>query len=103
MLAEKNNIEAEHEAAKKEYERLKTIQDIASKKELSEAEARYQKASDNKKLFNSTGGKTIVLKSPIDGIVGNFTFSIGSTINSDETIFTITNLSKVYVEAQVFD
>lgn len=103
LLAEKNNIEAEYEAAKKEYERLKTIQDIASKKELSEAEARYQKASENKKLFNSTGGKTVVLKSPIDGIVGNFTFSIGSTINSNETIFTITNLSKVYVEAQVFD
>jgi len=103
LLAEKNNIEAEYEAAKKEYERLKTIQDIASKKELSEAEARYQKASNNKNLFNSGGGKTIVLKSPIDGIIGNFTFSIGSTINSNETIFTITNLSKVYVEAQVFD
>lgn len=103
LLAEKNNVDAEYEAAKKEYERLKTIQDIASKKELSEAEARYQKASDNKKLFNSTGGKTVVLKSPIDGVIGNFTFSIGSTINSNETIFTITNLSKVYVEAQVFD
>ena len=103
LLAEKNNIDAEYEAAKKEYERLKTIHDIASKKELSEAEARYQKASENKKLFNSTGGKTIVLKSPIDGIMGNFTFSMGSSINSSETVFTITNLSKVYVEAQVFD
>ncbi|MBI3519263.1 MAG: efflux RND transporter periplasmic adaptor subunit [Bacteroidetes bacterium] len=103
LLAEKNNVNAEYEAAEKEYERLKTIQDIASKKELSEAEARYQKASENKKLFNSTGGKTIVLKSPIEGIIGNFTFSIGSTINSNETIFTITNLSKVYIEAQVFD
>jgi len=103
LLAEKNNVTAEYEAAKKEYDRLQTIQDIASKKELSEAEARYQKASDNKKLFSSAGGRTIVLKSPIDGIVGNFTFSIGSTINSNETIFTVTNLSKVYVEAQVFD
>jgi cobalt-zinc-cadmium efflux system membrane fusion protein len=103
LLAEKNNIDAEFIAAKSEYERLKTIQDIASKKELSEAEARFQKASENKKLFNSTGGKTIVLKSPIDGIIGNFTFSIGSSINSNETIFTITNLAKVYVEAQVFD
>jgi cobalt-zinc-cadmium efflux system membrane fusion protein len=103
LLAEKNNIDAEFIAARSEYERLKTIQDIASKKELSEAEARYQKASENKKLLNSTGGKTIVLKSPIDGIIGNFTFSIGSSINSNETIFTITNLAKVYVEAQVFD
>lgn len=103
LLAEKNNIDAEYEAAKKEFDRLKTIQDIASKKELSEAEARFQKVSENKKLFNSSGGKTIVLKSPIDGVLGNFTFSIGSTININETVFTITNLSKVYVEAQVFD
>lgn len=103
LLAEKNNIDAEFEASKKEYERLKTIQDIASKKEFSESEARYQKASENKKLYGSSGGKTILLKSPIDGIVGNFTFSIGSTVNANETIFTITNLSKVYVEAQVFD
>lgn len=103
LLAEKNNIDAEYEAAKKEYERLKSIQDIASKKDFSEAEARFQKASENKKLFNSSGGKIITLKSPIDGVLGNFTFSIGSTINANETVFTITNLSKVYVEAQVFD
>lgn len=103
LLAEKNNIDAEYEEAKKEYERLKSIQDIASKKDFSEAEARFQKASENKKLFNSSGGKIITLKSPIDGVLGNFTFSIGSTINANETVFTITNLSKVYVEAQVFD
>jgi cobalt-zinc-cadmium efflux system membrane fusion protein len=35
LLVEKNNTDAEFEAAKKEYERLKTIQDIASKKEFS--------------------------------------------------------------------
>jgi cobalt-zinc-cadmium efflux system membrane fusion protein len=103
LLAEKNNIEAEFEAAKKEYDRLKTIQDIASKKEFSEAEARYQKADGNKKLFSSSGGRTVALKSPIDGIVGNFTFSLGSTLNANETVFTLTNLAKVYVEAQVFD
>lgn len=103
LLAEKNNIDAEFEAAQKEYERLKSIQDIASKKDFSESEARYQKASANKKLFNSAGGKTIILKSPIDGTIGNFTFTIGSTLNANETIFTITNLATVYVEAQVFD
>lgn len=103
LLAEKNNIDAEYEAAKKEYDRIQTIKDIASKKEVAESEARYQKASENKKLFNSSGGKTVILKSPIDGYVGNFTFSIGSTINANEVVFTIINLSKVYVEAQVFD
>jgi cobalt-zinc-cadmium efflux system membrane fusion protein len=103
ILAEKNNVDAEYEAAKKEYDRLETIKDIASKKDVAEAEARYQRASENKKLYNSSNGKTVVIKSPIAGVVGNFTYSIGATINANETIFTITNLSKVYVEAQVFD
>ena len=47
LLAEKNNVDAEFGAAKKEYERLQTIKDIASKKELSESEARFEKASEN--------------------------------------------------------
>lgn len=103
LLAEKNRINAEYEAAKNQYERMKTIQDIASKRDFSEAEARYQQASENKRLFNSSTGRTIVLKAPISGTVGNFTYSVGSSINTGETIFTITNLSKVYIEAQVFD
>jgi RND family efflux transporter MFP subunit len=103
IMAEKNNIDAEFEAAKKEFERLKTIQDIVSKKEFDEGSSRYQKAAENKKLYASSGGRSVILTSPIDGVVGNFTFSVGSTINANETIFTITNLSKVYVEAQVFD
>ncbi|MBA3970578.1 MAG: efflux RND transporter periplasmic adaptor subunit [Bacteroidetes bacterium] len=103
IMAEKNNVDAEFELAKKEYERLKTIQDIASKNDFSEAEARYQKASENKKLYSSSGGRSVTLKSPIDGFVGNFTFTVGSTIQASEPVFTITNLSSVYVEAQVFD
>lgn len=103
LLAEKNRINAEYEAAKNQYQRMKTIQDIASKRDFSEAEARYQQASENKRLFNSATGRTIVLKAPISGTVGNFAFTVGSSINTGETIFTITNLSKVYIEAQVFD
>lgn len=103
LLAEKNRINAEFEAAKNQYQRMKTIQDIASKKDFSEAEARYQQALGNKKLFNSSTGRTIVLKAPIGGTVGNFTYTVGASINTGETIFTITNLSKVYIEAQVFD
>ncbi|MFZ6010560.1 MAG: efflux RND transporter periplasmic adaptor subunit [Bacteroidota bacterium] len=109
ILSEKNNVEAELEAARKEYERLKSIEDIAAKRDVAEAEARYQKAKENQKLFQSLeSGKSgqarvIALKSPISGIVGNFTFAVGATINANETLFTVTNLSRVFVEAQVFD
>lgn len=109
FLAEKNNAEAELEAAQKDYERLKSIEDIAAKRDIAEAESRYNKAKENKKLFENIGNGTsnnaraIFLKSPINGTLSNFTFAIGATVNANETLFTVTNLSKVYVEAQVFD
>jgi membrane fusion protein, heavy metal efflux system len=108
ILTEKNNVEAELQAAKKEYERLKSIEDIAAKQDVAEAEARYQKARENKNLFDNlsngqASGKAIFLRSPINGTVGNFTYTIGSNVTAAESILTVTNLSKVYVEAQVFD
>jgi membrane fusion protein, heavy metal efflux system len=108
ILSEKNNVEAELQAAQREYERLKSIEDIAAKQDVAEAEARYQKARENKNLFdNLSNGKentrAVFLRSPINGVVGNFTYSIGSTVSANESILTVTDLSKVYVEAQVFD
>jgi RND family efflux transporter MFP subunit len=109
FLAEHNNVDAEIEAARKEYERLKVIEDIAAKRDLVESEARYQKARQNKELYDkltsgqSDKSRTVSLRSPIAGIVGNFTFSIGATVNASEVIFTVYDLSKVYIEAQVFD
>jgi cobalt-zinc-cadmium efflux system membrane fusion protein len=109
FLAEKNNAEAELEAAQKDYERLKSIEDIAAKRDIAEAESRYNKAKESKKLFENIGNgksnnaRAIFLKSPINGTLSNFTFAIGATVNANETLFTVTNLSKVYVEAQVFD
>jgi membrane fusion protein, heavy metal efflux system len=108
LLTEKNNVNAELEVAKKEYERLKSIEDIAAKRDVAEAEARYTKAKENKVLFEQiSAGKgntgAIFLRSPITGIVGNFTYATGSTVNASESILTVTNLSRVFVEAQVFD
>lgn len=103
LLAEKNNLTAEYDAAKKEFDRLNSIKDIAAKRDVDEATARLQKAETNLKLFNSNSGRTISLQAPISGIVGNFKLSIGATVNAGETLFTITNLAQVYAEAQVFD
>ncbi len=108
LQAERNNLMAEYQAAKQEYERIKTIADIAAKRDVTEAEARFNKAQANLRVFTSIqpgGGsaRSIALKAPIAGVVGTFNAAIGSTVNVGETIFTLTNLSKVYVEAQVFE
>lgn len=109
LQAERNNLQSELEVARKDYERLKTIEDIAAKRDITAAEARLSRAQANLKVFNSVaqGGRgnarSIALKAPVGGIVGPFTAAIGATVNVGETLFTITNLGKIYIEAQVFD
>ncbi|HAK80761.1 MAG TPA: efflux RND transporter periplasmic adaptor subunit [Runella sp.] len=109
LQAERNNLEAELTAAQKDYDRLKKIEDIAAKRELSEAEARLGKAQENLKVFNNIAkngkgnSRLVALIAPIAGVVAPFTVAIGTTVGMGETLFTITNLSKVYVEAQVFE
>ena len=108
ILAQKNAVDAEYNAAKAQYERLKSIEDIAAKKDITEAKARYETATRNKRLFDANASKNlgstkmVTLTAPISGVVGTFNYSIGAVINSGETLFDITNLDKVLVEAQVF-
>jgi cobalt-zinc-cadmium efflux system membrane fusion protein len=109
LESERNTLTAELQVARKEYDRLKTIEDIVAKRDLTEAEARLTRAQANLKVFSGitrSGGsnaRSISLKAPVGGIVGPFTAAIGSTVNVGETLFTVTNLGKVYIEAQVFD
>lgn len=103
MLAEQNSLEAEVEAARKEVNRLNAVKDIAARKDLDEANARLQKAESNLSLYTSATGRTMVLKAPIQGVLGNFTITSGTTVNAGEALFSITNLNTLYVEAQVFD
>ncbi|MEO7483052.1 MAG: efflux RND transporter periplasmic adaptor subunit [Sediminibacterium sp.] len=108
IISQRNIVNAEYEAAKAQYERLKTIEDIAAKKDVTEAKARYESAKKNKQLFDANAGgsagstKLVSLTSPISGVVGTFNYSIGAVVNTGETLFEITNLNQVFVEAQVF-
>ena len=106
-LTERNSLQAEVVAAKKEYDRMKSIADIAAKKDVDEAERRYITAINNLKIYIGSGSaqnsKIIQLFSPITGKIDNFNFAIGATVNAGQDIFTITNVSRLYVEAQVFD
>jgi membrane fusion protein, heavy metal efflux system len=106
IVSQRNQLNAEVKAAKVQYERLLTIADIAAKKDLTEAKARYEAAVENLQLFNGNigGGSTkrIALTAPIGGIVGTFNYSIGAVVSAGQTLFEIMNLSRVYIETQVF-
>lgn len=107
-LSQKNSIETELQAAKKDYERMQSIKDIVAKRDFDEAERRYKTAKNNNAIFEQLSGtgknaKLILLYAPIQGKVDQFNFSIGSTVNAGQEIVSVTNLNAVYVEAQVFD
>lgn len=108
IISQRNALNAEVKAAKAQYDRLLSIADIAAKKDLTEAKARYDAAVQNLRLLNSNVGgsvgstKMVTLTAPITGVVGTFNYAIGAVISAGQTLFEITNLNKVYVETQVF-
>ncbi len=101
--AEKNKAEVEYEAAVKEFNRIKSLEGLTSKKQQEEAQSRLDIATANHNLYASGHAKNIVLKAPISGIVGPFTLSQGSSINAEQLLFTVTDISQVYVEAQAYE
>ena len=110
LRADIQNAEAELKAAERELYRLRAISDIAAKKDIQAAEARYNAAKANLESLRaiSSGSVTassgsITLKSPVSGKVGPFSLSQGSEIMAGTTLFTVTSLDKVYVEAQVYN
>ena len=106
--AKRNEVEAQYTAAKIQYDRLIRIADIAAKKDITEAKARLEQAEKNRALYQNIplqkvqAAKYFNLVSPIAGVIGNYNYSVGSFINSGETLLEVTNLNKVYVEAQSF-
>lgn len=101
---------AELTAAEKELNRLRSIEDIAAKKDVQAAEARYNSARANLTALQSAAqgavaasGSSIILKAPVAGTVGQFTLASGGEVPAGTTLFSITNLKKVFIEAQVYD
>lgn len=98
-------------ATKREFDRLKKIEDIAAAKDVQAAEAAYNQALAELQTLESralgansaANSRTVALVAPIAGVMGAFTLTPGAEVTAGQTLFTVTNLNKVYVEAQVYD
>lgn len=98
-------------STKRELDRLKKIEDIAAGRDIQAAEANYNQALaelqtiENKAVGanSAANSRTISLVAPIGGVIGIFTLTPGAEVMAGQTLFTVTNLNKVYVEAQVYD
>lgn len=97
-------------ATRRELDRLNQIRDIAAARDVQAAEAAYNQAFIELQTLEKRGGaraaasnRTVNLVAPITGIVAAFTLSPGAEVVAGQTLLTVTNLNKVYVEAQVYD
>jgi len=105
------NARARVAATKREFERLKKIEDIAAAKDVQAAEAAYNQALTELQTLESralgansaANSRMVALVAPISGVMGAFTLTPGAEVSASQTLFTVTNLNKVYVEAQVYD
>jgi RND family efflux transporter MFP subunit len=100
----------ERDAAAQDLERLRSIADIAAKKDVQAAQARFNRAVANLEALKTLAAGPIarangeiILRSPISGTIGQFTLAPGSEIQAGSHLFTVTSLEKVYIEAQVYD
>ncbi len=101
----KTNAIGEYESAKKEYDRLLTLKDIVSQKDLQNAEIRYQNAVANKKSYEQLSSNlslTYALNSPIDGVVDNFNLTVGQQVEQSETMMNVYNIKSLNVEVTLF-
>lgn len=104
LEAERSANQGELEQAKKDYDRLKSLEGIVARKEIVAAEIRYKTALENQKVYSSIAGsgRTITIKSPINGIVSNFNLSTGQVLEQGQQLFSIIDNSKLKIDAQVF-
>ena len=108
--SEQNTVEAELMAAQQAVDRLNKVQDLIARRELDEANARLQRARENRELFQRLYGEArernvrfFNLTAPISGRVEPFAQAPGATVNAGETLFVLLNPAKVIVEAQLYD
>ena len=104
LEAEKSENQGELEQAKKDYDRLKSLEGIVARKEIVAAEIRYKTAVQNQKVYASvaSSGRTITIKSPINGVVSNFNLSTGQVLEQGQQLFSIIDNRRLKIDAQVF-
>ncbi len=106
--------QAAYEVAKSNYERQEKLRSegIASdrayldaKAELSQARALRDAARAGLSVFGSgaSGGAEFALLSPIDGIITSRHATFGESIDPDDTLFEVADLSHVWVVGRVYE
>jgi cobalt-zinc-cadmium efflux system membrane fusion protein len=103
LATDRANAQAELRAAQQDYARLKSIEDIAARKDVVAAELRLRQARQNAGILNNqTQQRRVELRAPIAGTVDVFSLAVGQQVNQGDELLRVINPSQLYVQAQVF-
>jgi cobalt-zinc-cadmium efflux system membrane fusion protein len=100
------------DTAKKNYERLVALEKdgIVTQKDVLEAKRELDEAKSEQAALSSSltvagaqggGGVTYSLKAPLDGVIIRRAATIGENVDSEEVLFEIVDLSRVWAEIDV--
>ncbi|UYZ64881.1 efflux RND transporter periplasmic adaptor subunit [Hymenobacter weizhouensis] len=103
LATEQANAQAELRAAQQDYARLKSIEDIAARKDVVAAELRLRQARQNAAIQNNQASRQrITLTAPVSGTVDVFSLAAGQQVNAGDELLRIINPARLTVQAQVF-
>jgi RND family efflux transporter MFP subunit len=110
LRAELEVARAELITAEKEVNRLRAIEDIAAKKDVQAAASRYATAKAHLESLESvisnaviSSSGSVTIKAPVSGTVGQFALARGTDVTEGASLFSVTSLDEVYIEAQVYN
>ncbi|WP_133272286.1 efflux RND transporter periplasmic adaptor subunit [Hymenobacter radiodurans] len=103
LATDRANAQAELRAAQQDYARLKSIEDIAARKDVVAAELRLRQARQNAGILNNQSSqRRVELRAPIMGTVDVFGLAVGQQVNQGDDLLRVINPGQLYVQAQVF-
>ncbi len=110
LVTEKFKADAEYNQATKDLERMKQLEGVVARKEVQQAEIRFEAAKKQKEFYEKAlsgnyrdGTNKFYVKSPIAGVVADADITVGEQVDVNKRLFTIVDLSTLWVEGQVYE
>ncbi|MEK7249745.1 MAG: efflux RND transporter periplasmic adaptor subunit, partial [Bacteroidota bacterium] len=110
LVTEKFKADAEYNQATKDLERMKQLEGVVARKEVQQAEIRFESAKKQKEFYDNVlkgnyrdGTNKFLVKAPIAGVITDAELAIGEQVDVNKKLFTVVNLSTLWIEGQVYE
>ncbi|MEO5930472.1 MAG: efflux RND transporter periplasmic adaptor subunit [Candidatus Kapaibacterium sp.] len=106
LRTEQIRAKAELASAEREVSRLERLEGVVAGKQIVEANIRRDAARDSYNALTAQlngAGATVAVTAPISGVITKAEIAGGETVDGSRSLYTIADLSNVWVEANLFE